>query len=465
MSETGTGVGPGRITPDEMERAIRSGAIDTVIVAITDMQGRLMGKRVTGGFFLEHARHGTHFCTYLLGTDMEMTTPAGYRLTNWETGYGDWLAEPDWGTLRVIPWLEKTALVLADAKDEATGDDIPIAPRGILKRQIERARGMGLAPKMASELEFYVLKETYEQAAEKGFSNLTPFGWYNEDYHLLQATKAEPLYRRFRNEMTAAGVPIEFSKGEAAPGQHEVNIHYADALEAADRHALFKHGVKEMAWQGGHAVTFMAKPDHRWTGNSAHVHVSVWDAGEGGRNRFFAEGAEPFGMSDTMRHFLGGMMYVARDLAFFIAPFVNSYKRYAVASWAPVNVVWGRDNRTCGFRVVGNGASLRIENRLPGGDANPYLTYAAILGAGLHGIEHGIEPPEQFLGNGYAATGVPRIPRALWEAARLLEESTLAREIFGDEVVEHYANAARVEQETYDAVVTTWERERYLERG
>jgi glutamine synthetase len=464
MSDTGAGVGPGRITPDELERAIGSGAVDTVIVAITDMQGRLMGKRVTGGFFLEHARHGTHFCTYLLGTDMEMTTPSGYRLTNWETGYGDWLADPDWDTLRVLPWLEKTAIVLADARDEETGGLIPIAPRGILKRQIEKAREMGLAPRMASELEFYVLKETYEQAAEKGFQNLTPFGWYNEDYHLLQATKAEPLYRRFRNEMTAAGVPIEFSKGEAAPGQHEVNIHYADALEAADRHALFKHGVKEMAWQSGHAVTFMAKPDHRWTGNSAHVHVSVWDA-DGGRNAFHQDGAEPYGMSDTMRWFLGGMMAAARELVFFIAPFVNSYKRYAVASWAPVNVVWGRDNRTCGFRVVGSGPSLRIENRLPGGDANPYLSYAAILGAGLHGVENRIEPPEQFHGNGYQATGVPRIPRALWEAAQLLEQSTLARRIFGDEVVDHYANAARIEQETYDAVVTSWERERYLERG
>jgi glutamine synthetase len=457
-------VGPGRITPDELERAIRSGAVDTVIVAITDMQGRLMGKRVTGGFFLEHARHGTHFCTYLLGTDMEMTTPAGYRLTNWESGYGDWLADPDWGTLRVIPWLEKTALVLADAKEEESGEPVRIAPRAILKRMLDNAREQGLAPKMASELEFYVLKETYEQAAEKGFQNLTPFGWYNEDYHLLQATKAEPLYRRFRNEMTAAGVPIEFSKGEAAPGQHEVNIHYAEALEAADRHALFKHGVKEMAWQSGHAVTFMAKPDHRWTGNSAHVHVSVWDEG-GGRNVFHQDGTEPYGMSREMRWFLGGMMAAARDLAFFIAPFVNSYKRYAVASWAPVNVLWGRDNRTCGFRVVGRGPSLRIENRLPGGDSNPYLSYAAIVGAGLYGIRHQIEPPGEFHGNGYAATGVPRIPRALWEAARLLEESTIAREIFGDDVVEHYTNAARVEQETYDAVVTSWERERYLERG
>jgi glutamine synthetase len=454
----------GRITLDELERAIRGGEIDTVVNAVTDMQGRLMGKRITGDFFLEHGRHGTHFCTYLLATDMEMATPAGYARANWESGYGDWLADPDWSTLRAIPWLEKTALVLADARDESTGELIPVAPRTILRRQLERAKTLGFAPKMASELEFYLFRETFEQAAEKGFHGLTPFGWYNEDYHLLQATKAEPVYRRFRNEMTAADVPIEFSKGEAAPGQHEVNIHYADALEAADRHALFKHGVKEMAWQSGHAVTFMAKPDHRWTGNSAHVHVSLWDS-RGERNLFYQKDSESYGMSLEMRHFLGGMMHCARELAFFIAPFVNSYKRYAVASWAPVNIVWGRDNRTCGFRVVGNGPALRVENRLPGGDANPYLSYAAIVGAGLYGIEHGIEPPPEFRGNAYTATGMPKVPRALWEAAELLEESRVAREIFGDEVVDHYANAARVEQETYDAVVTCWERERYLERG
>lgn len=466
MVETAAGgtVAGGRIGRDELERAIRSGAVDTVINAIVDMQGRLMGKRVTGDFFLESAHHGTHFCTYLLATDMEMATPGGYSLANWESGYGDWLADPDWSTLRIIPWLEKTALVLSDVRDEESGALVPVAPRTILRRQIEKARELGLAPKMASELEFYLLRETYEEAAEKRFHDLTPFGWYNEDYHLLQASKAEPYYRAFRNGMVAAGVPIEFSKGEAAPGQHEVNIHYADALEAADRHALFKHGVKEMAWQAGHAVTFMAKPDQRWTGSSAHVHLSVWDA-EGRRNLFHADGAEPYGMSETMRHFLGGMMHAARELVYFIAPFVNSYKRYAVASWAPVNVVWGRDNRTCGFRVVGRGPSLRVENRLPGGDANPYLAYAAILGAGLYGVEHAIEPPPEFRGNAYTATGHPQIPRALWRAAELLEESTLAREIFGDDVVRHYANAARVEQETYDAAVTCWERERYLERG
>jgi glutamine synthetase len=455
-----------RLGLEDLEQRIRDGAIDTVISAITDLQGRLMGKRITGDFFLEHARQGTHFCTYLLGTDMEMRTPAGYRLMNWETGYGDWLAAPDWGTLRVVPWLEKTALVLADATDEASGELVPIAPRTILRRQVERARAMGLEPLMASELEFYLLRDTYEGAAAKSFHKLEPFGWYNEDYHLLQATKAEPLYRQFRGNMCAAGIPVEFSKGEAAPGQHEVNIHYDAALESADRHVLFKHGLKEMAWQNGHAVTFMAKPDHAWTGSSAHVHVSLWDP-ERKANLFHdgAAAAAPYGMSATMRHFLGGVMEGIRELAFFIAPFVNSYKRFAPGSWAPVHLVWGRDNRTCAFRIVGRGPALRIEIRLPGGDANAYLAYAAIIGAGLTGIARGTEPPAEFHGNGYQATGAPRVPRALWEAIQLLECSTLAREIFGDDVAAHYLNTARVEQDAYDGVVTCWERERYLERG
>lgn len=459
-----TSTAPARLTPDALEDLIRRGEVDTVVSAIPDMQGRLMGKRITGDFFLENGRHGTHFCTYLLGTDMEMRTPEGYRLTNWETGYGDWLADPDWSTLRRIPWLEKTALVLGDARDEASGELVAIAPRTILRRQVERAARLGMRPMMASELEFYLLRESYEEAAGKGFHDLRPFGWYNEDYHLLQATKAEPLYRRFRTLMCEAGVPIEFSKGEAAPGQHEINIHYADALESADRHAIFKHGVKEIAWQDGHAVTFMAKPSHDWTGNSAHVHLSLRDA-DGSRNLFLDEGAQPYHMSDTMRWFLGGMMRGIRELCFFIAPFVNSYKRFAVASWAPVHVVWGRDNRTCGFRIVGDGPSLRIEARFPGGDANPYLAYAALLGAGLHGVEHRIEPPAEHRGNGYTATGAPRVPAALWESIAELERSALARELFGDDVVEHYLNAARVEQREFDRVVTCWERERYLERG
>jgi glutamine synthetase len=443
---------------------VASGEIDTVISAVCDMQGRLIGKRVTGSFFIEHCLdHGTHFCTYLLGTDMEMNTPDGFDLMNWESGYGDFLARPDWDTLRVIPWLEKTALVLSDAVIESSGELVSVAPRTILRNQIDRLAANGFQAKMAAELEFYVLAESYRDAHEKGYVDLKRFGWYNEDYHLFQATKAEPLYRKFRNYLTEAGVPIEFSKGEAAPGQHEVNIHYSDALESADRAALLKHGCKEIAFQDGLAVTFMAKPDHSWTGSSGHIHVSLWDA-DNQRNLFHDPNC-PDGMSQIMRWFLGGMLATAREFALLLGLNVNSYKRFASASWAPVNIVWARDNRTCGFRIVGQGNALRIENRFPGGDANPYLAYSAVLAAGLHGIEHQIEPGPEFKGNGYLAKGHPRVPRALYEAIDAWEESEIAPEAFGADVVAHYLNAARVEQHTYDSVVTTWERERYFERG
>jgi glutamine synthetase len=454
----------GYITVDQLRERIASGEIDTVISAVCDMQGRLVGKRVTGSFFAEHVLdHGTHFCTYLLATDMEMNTPDGFALANWGSGYGDYLARSDWSTLRVIPWLEKTALVLADAVDEESGELVPVAPRSVLRRQIERLAEKGFRPKMATELEFYVLTDSYEGAKAKGFANLQPFGWYNEDYQLLQATKAEPLYRKYRNLMTQAGVPIEFSKGEAAPGQHEVNIHYSDALEAADRASLFKHGAKEIAYQDGLAVTFMAKPHHTWTGSSGHIHVSLWDGD--GEQSLFPASHSPKAMSDQMRWFLGGLLACARELSLFVANTVNSYKRYATASWAPVNIVWARDNRTCGFRIVGSGNALRIENRFPGGDANPYLSFAAVLAAGLHGIEHRIDPGEEFQGNGYLAQGHSRVPRSLYEAIDAFEASEVARVAFGDLVVEHYLNAAKIEQQTYDSVVTDWERERYLERG
>ena len=455
----------GIITVDDLKARVADGTVDTVVCAVCDMQGRLVGKRVRGEFFVEHClEHGTHFCTYLLGTDMEMETPEGFSLMNWETGYGDYQARPDWATLRQIPWLEGTALVLADAVDEATGEEVPVSPRTMLKRQLAAAAALGLRPMMATELEFYLFRDSFDAAQAKGYRGLERSGWYNEDYQLLQGTRAEPFYRKLRNLMSEAGVPIEFSKGEAAAGQHELNIHYAGALESADRHALFKHGTKEIALQEGWSITFMAKPDHAWTGSSGHVHVSLWDPSGGGTNLFHDPSA-PEGMSARMRHFLGGLMACAREFSLFVAPNVNSYKRYAVASWAPVNIVWGRDNRTCGFRVVGHGSSVRIENRFPGGDANPYLTYAAILAAGLHGIEHGIEPPDEHKGNGYVATGVPRVPRTLYEAIEAFETSFLARDVFGEDVVAHYLNAARVEQRAYDAVVTDWERQRYFERG
>ncbi|MFN8591526.1 MAG: glutamine synthetase family protein [Thermomicrobiales bacterium] len=456
--------GKGKISVEQLSALVAADEIDTIVTAVCDMQGRLVGKRVTASFFVDHLLdHGTHLCTYLLGTDMELNTPTGYELMNWESGYGDYLNRPDWNTMRVVPWLEKTALVLGDVVDEGTGDLIPVAPRSMLRRQIERAEGLGLRPKMASELEFYLLRETFEEAAAKGWDGLTTWGWYNEDYQLLQATKAEPFYRQLRNQMTAAGIPIEFSKGEAAPGQHEVNIQYDDALESADRAVIYKHGAKEMAHLNGCSITFMAKPDQTWTGSSSHVHLSLWDP-DGRRNLFHDPGA-PGEMSATMRHFLGGLLAGSRELSLLIASNVNSYKRYAVASWAPVNVVWSRDNRTCGFRIVGHGSSLRIEDRLPGGDANPYLTYAAVLAAGLYGIENEVEPTPEFVGNAYEAKNVPHVPRSLYEAIAAWRNSALAREAFGDVVVNHYLHTAELEQRAYDMAVTDWERQRYFERG
>jgi len=453
---------------EELEAMVRDGRIDTLIVAFTDMQGRLMGKRVQAQAFLNGViDHGAHFCTYLLGTDMEMGTPDGFKLMNWETGYGDWIAAPVWESLRVLPWLEKTAVVLSDTVDEETHQEIPVSPRTILKRQVERVAKAGFSVKAGSEFEYYVLKDSWDQIAENGFATPRPFGQYNEDYHLLQATKAEPLHRLLRNYMTEARIPIEFSKGEAAPGQHEVNIRFDHVLESADRSVLFKHGAKEIAYLNGWGITFMAKPDHRWTGSSGHLHMSVWSADGGTPLMTAREGdkAGPYGLSTIGQQFIAGMMKLSRELAVFVAPFINSYKRYASLSWAPVNVVWGRDNRTTGFRLVGRGPALHIEDRFPGGDMNAYLTYAAMIGAGLYGVEHGLKLQPEFKGNGYVAKGVERMPRALYEAIWELERSKAAVEIFGQDVVDHYLNAARVEQNLYDSVVHDWERERYLERG
>src|SRR5680860_798276 len=366
----------GRISLDDLYNRIDDGTIDTVINAICDMQGRLVGKRITGWYLRDHAANsGTHFCTYLLGNDMEMNTPDGFSLMSWETGYGDYLARPDWQTLRMIPWLEKTALVLADAVDESTDDLVPVAPRSILRNQIERCRALGLYPRMAMELEYYLLDDSYGDAKRKGYRDLDRSGWYSEDYQIFQGTKHEQIHGAIRNLLSEAGVPSEGSKGEDFGGQHEVNVHYAGALESADRAVLLKHGAKEIAFQAGRSITFMAKPDQGWTGSSGHIHVSLWD--EEGATNLFSDGGNA--MSDTMLWFLGGLMAYTRELALFYAPNVNSYKRFAAASWAPVNILWARDNRTVGYRVVGRDNAVRVECRFPGGDANPYLAYAFLL--------------------------------------------------------------------------------------
>ena len=453
----------GLFTLDELRSLVASGEIDTVIAAMVDMQGRLMGKRVTGRFFLDQvAESGAHACSYLLGVDVEMEPLPGYRLTSWESGYHDLHMRPDFGTLRRIPWLERTALVLCDLAHE-TGDPVEESPRQILRRQVERARAQGYLAMVASELEFYIFRESYASAQRKQFVNLEPYGRYIEDYHIQQGTNEEWFVRQIRNGLDAAGVPIEFSKGEWGPGQHELNLRYARPVEMADRHTIFKHGTKEIAALNDLAVTFMAKWRADLAGSSCHLHASLWDP-DGVRNLFWEDGAAPLGMSALFRHFLAGLLAGARELAYFYAPYINSYKRFLAGTFAPVAAVWSHDNRTCGFRVVGHGTGLRVENRIPGADANPYLMFAATLAAGLWGIERRLEPPAMFEGDAYRAADLPGIPRTLRDATAALERSEIAREAFGHRVIDHYLHTAHLEQDAYDRAVTTWELARNFER-
>ena len=429
--------------------------VDTVVMAFTDMQGRLLGKRLHRDFFLEQVAHGhgTEGCNYLLAVDMEMDPVPGYEIASWERGYGDFALAPDLSTLRRIPWLDATAMVQCDVE---WGDGSPVrpSPRQVLRAQIERARGHGFEAMFASELEFYLLRETYEEAHRKRYTGLTPSVPYILDYHILATSYDEPLMRQIRNGMHAADISVETSKGEAWPGQHEINFRYADALRMADNHVVYKNGAKEIAHLNGCSITFMAKPDASWIGSSCHIHSSLWRDGE---NAFAGE-------SDVFRSYLAGQIACARELAIFFAPNVNSYKRYAAGSWAPTTLAWGRDNRTCGFRVVGTGAALRAETRIPGGDVNPYLAFAALLAAGLHGIESSLELGPALEGNAYES-GAERFPSTLRDAIAALEGGTMARAAFGDDVVDHYLNYARTEQELFDRVVTNWERERLYERG
>jgi len=442
------------LTIEELKEQVERGEIDTVVAAFTDMQGRLLGKREHAEFFLEEsAEHGVEGCNYLLALDMEMDPQAGYAMASWEQGYGDFVLTPDLGTLRRIPWLEGTALVLCDV---GWGDGSPVvaSPRQVLRTQVERARALGYEPMMGSELEFYLLKESYEEAHAKHYRDLTPSVPYILDYHILATTFDEPLIRHIRNSMAGAGIKIESSKGEAWPGQQEINLRYSDALAMADNHTIYKNGAKEIAHQNGCSITFMAKPDHAWIGSSCHIHSSLW-----------RDGANVFaGESEIFQGYLAGWIACLRELALFLAPTINSYKRFTAGSWAPTTLAWGHDNRTCGFRIVGHGPSQRIETRIPGGDVNPYLAFAALIAAGLYGIEQELELPPPLEGNAYESDA-ERFPHALREAVDALEHGTMARAALGDEVVDHYLNYGRVEQRLFDEAVTCWERERLFERG
>jgi glutamine synthetase len=451
-----------RADPKGLEALIKKDQVDTVLTVFPDGFGRLMGKRVVGRYFLDHVLHdGVHACIYLFTVDMEMEPLPGFTLTSWERGYGDMKLVPDLGTWRLLPWLPKTALVFCDVYTEE-GEPIEEAPRWVLRRQLERATKAGYRVKTASELELYLFRESFDEARAKRYHGLTPVSGYLEDYHILQTSREEPLVRAIRNGMEAARVPVEFSKGEWGRGQEEINLRYADALEMADRHVLYKHGVKEIAWQQGCSVTFMAKYDMGAAGSSFHLHSSLWD-GAGRRNLFAARDGSRQG-TPLFQQWLAGQMAMARELAYFYAPTVNAYKRYQAGSFAPTRIAWGWDNRTCGFRICGEGGGFRVENRIPGADANPYLAFAATIAAGLHGVAKKLRPPAMFEGNAYESAALTQVPKTLREALGELEGSKVAREAFGPKVVQHYLQHGRLEQQAYDQSVTDWELIRHFEQ-
>jgi glutamine synthetase len=445
----------GALTLEQLSGMVAQGEIETVVAGFTDHYGCIMGKRFDAELFVEEiAAGGGHACDYLLTVDMEMDPVPGYRFANWELGYGDFHLVPDLRSLRVASWLEKSALVLCDVKSEKTHDYVAVAPRSILRRQVERAAAQGYTGFAATELEHYLYRTSYRDAAQKGYGALEPAGWYLEDYHILQGTRTESFHAAARRHLKHSGVPVETSKGEWGRGQHELNIRYAAALEMADRHVVFKQCLKELADAAGMSITFMAKIAADAAGSSCHIHFSLWREG---KNAFAGD-------SEIFRHFLGGWITHAPDVMVFYAPTVNSYKRYVDASWAPTRLAWSHDNRTAGFRVVGEGQGRRIECRIPGADCNPYLALAASLASGLDGIAQRLEPPERFVGDIYAAKNLPRVPSRLHDAVERFAASVFAKQAFGEEVVEHYSHFYRTEAAAYDAAVTDWERKRYFER-
>jgi glutamine synthetase len=453
----------GMLGLERLTELVANAQIETVVVAFTDHYGRLVGKRYDAEMFVEDTyHHGTHGCDYLLTTDMEMEPVQGYRFANWELGYGDVHLVPDLNTLRSASWLDKTALVLCDVKSEKTNDLIPVAPRSILRKQINAAQQAGYRSFAASELEYYLFQNSYRQAAADDYRGLEPAGWYLEDYQILQGTRTEPFTAAVRHHLKHSGVPVENSKGEWGLGQHELNIRYAEALEMADRHIIYKQCLKETADRMGLSVTFMAKFAGDRAGSSCHIHFSLW---RDGKNAFAGESeCGNIKCSELFRWFLGGWIAHVPDVMVFYASTVNSYKRFVDASWAPTRLAWSYDNRTAGFRVVGHDQSLRIECRIPGADCNPYLAFAAALASGMDGIERKLEPPEIFTGDIYSAKHLPRVPYTLAEATDGFEKSEFAKRVFGEAVVEHYTHFFRTEQAAFNSAVTDWERRRYFER-
>ncbi len=453
----------GMLTLDELKQAVGDGDIDTVLVVQVDMQGRLMGKRCQAEFFLDGAWKETHSCNYLLATDMEMETVPGYKATSWASGYGDYVMQPDLATLRRVPWLEGTALVLCDVLDH-DHTEVPHAPRAVLKRQIARLEQTGMKAAMATELEFFLFKDSFETLQDAGYRNMQTISAYNEDYHIFQTTKEEDVMRAIRNGLQGAGIPVENSKGEASAGQEEINICYADALTMADSHAIIKNACKEIAWSKGRALTFLAKWDDAAAGSSSHIHQSLWSAD--GKTSLFLDPNGRYGMSRTMEHYLAGLLAHASAITWFLAPYVNSYKRFKAGTFAPTKAIWSLDNRTAGYRICGEKTkSIRVECRVGGSDLNPYLALAALLAAGLDGIEQELPLEDPFIGDAYAARRVRGIPETLRDAATAMKRSKMLRAALGDEIIDHYYRAAMWEQEEYDRHVTDWEVARGFERA
>ncbi len=452
---------PGNLTLGELKILTDSGQIDTVLACMVDMQGRLMGKRFVARHFVESAFEETHCCNYLLATDLEMFTVEGYKSTSWQAGYGDYMMKPDLSTLRIADWLEGTALVLCDVLDHHGHDEITHSPRAMLKRQVARAAEMGFDTIAATELEFFIFRKSFEEMAAEGYRDLTPISAYNEDYHILQTTKEEGIMRRLRNTLYASGIPVEGSKGEAEAGQEELNIRYASAMEAAENHVISKHAAKEIGWQEGHAVSFLPKWRHDRVGSASHVHQSLT---RDGAPAFYDPDAD-LALSETGRHYLGGLLKYASDITVFMAPYVNSYKRFQKGSFAPTRKVWSVDNRTAAFRLCGDGTrAVRVECRVPGADVNPYLAIAGMLAAGLAGIEEKLDPGAPLTGDAYEGEA-GSIPTNLRDATEALRGSDMLRAAMGEDVIDHYTRMAEWEQEAFDAVVTDWEIARGFERA